>query len=136
MILAADGVAHDHDPQIVRRDAGPAQCHKFCNGVVFTVAAPRQRHERRGPDVELAILRQIAHRPDGKVDGAVDLAEPGAALARLGGIDDGQKLQCGRRYAAFAVALAQRELHHFVVEPALHAEPFVVQPAVRKDRGW
>ena len=61
--------------------------------------------------------------------------DPGAALALPGDIDNGQKLQCGRGHAAFAVALAQRELHHLVVEAALHAEPFVVQSAVRKDGG-
>ena len=42
------------------------------------------------------MLRKIAHGPDGKVDGAVDLAEPGAALAGAGGIDDGEELQRGR----------------------------------------
>jgi hypothetical protein len=74
-------------------------------------------------------LGEVADRPDGKIDGAVDLAEPGAAFARPGGVDDVEEFQRGRRHAAVTVAFAERELHHFVVEPVLHAEPFVTQSA-------
>src|SRR5713226_6020510 len=47
----------------------------------------------------IAILSEIARRPDCQIDGAVDLAEPGAAIAFPGNIDDGEKLQrsCPRR---------------------------------------
>jgi len=38
-------------------------------------------------------------------------------------------LQRGRGHAAVAVALAKRELHHFIVETALHAEPLLAQAA-------
>ena len=75
------------------------------------------------------MLGEVAHRPDGQIDRAIDFAEPGAAVAEPRGIDDIEEFQCGRRHAALAVALAQGELHHFVVEAALHAEPFVAQSA-------
>ena len=82
MVLAADGVAHDHDPQIVGRDAGQAQSDEFCDGVVFAISgAMGEGHERRTPDVDFALLGQIAHRADRQIDRAVDLAEAGAALA-------------------------------------------------------
>ena len=46
-----------------------------------------------------------------------------------GGVDDGEEFQRGRRHAAVTVAFAERKLHHFIVEPALHAQPFVAQSA-------
>ena len=108
---------------------------EFRDRIVFAIAgAPCQRRKRRGPDVDLAILGEVAHRPDGEIDRAVDLAEPGAAVARLGGVDDGEELQRCRRHAVLAVAFAQRELHHFIVEAALHAEPFVAQAAAGRAR--
>src|SRR4029078_1292262 len=116
-------------------DAGAAQGHEFRNCVILAVAAARERRQRRGPDVEPAILHQIADRPDGKVDGTVDLAEPGSPLAGPGGIDDGEELQRSRGCTTLTVALAQGELHHFVVKAALHAEPFVKQYAVQAHRG-
>ena len=119
-----------HDPQIVGRDAGAAQRHEFRDRIILAIAAARASvASGERPDVDLAVLGEVAHRPDGEIDGAVDLAEPGAALAEPGGVDDVEEFQRGRRHAAFAVALAQRELHHFVVEAALHAEPFVAQSA-------
>src|SRR6185295_6634638 len=51
-----------------------------------------------------------------------------------GGIDDVEEYQRGRRHAAVTVAFAERKLHHFVVEPALHAQPFVAQSAAREER--
>ena len=76
-----------------------------------------------------AILSQIAHRPDRQIDRAVDLAEAGAAFAGSRVVDDGEKLQRGRRHAALAVAVAKRQLHPFVVELALDAQPFFPQAA-------
>ena len=60
-----------------------AKCYEFCDGVVFAIpGAMGEGDERRTPDVGLAILGLIAHRPDRKIDRAVDFAEPGASLAR------------------------------------------------------
>jgi hypothetical protein len=81
------------------------------------------------PDVDLAVLGEVAHSPDGEIDRAIDLAEPGTAVAELRCIDDIEEFQRGRGHAAVTVAFAQRELDHLVVETALHAEPFVAQPA-------
>ena len=75
------------------------------------------------------MLGEVADRTDGEIDGAVDFAEPGAAFAQPGGVDDVEEFQRGRRHAAVTFAFAERKLHHFVVEPALHAEPFVTQSA-------
>ena len=124
-----------HDPQVFGRDAGAAQRHEFRDRVVLTVAAAAgERRERGRPDVDPAMLGEVAHRPDGEIDRAIDFAEPGAAVAEPRGVDDIEELQCGRRHAALTVALAQGKLHHFVVEAALHAEPFVAQSAgVRED---
>ena len=131
VIFIPEGVMQDHDPEIVRRNAGLTQCNELGDGVIFAVAsAAGQGRERGRPHVDLAMLRQIAGRSDGEVDRTVDLTQPGAAVARLRGVDDGEKLQCGRRYATFPVAVAQGELHHFVVEATLHAEPFVAQSAI------
>ena len=80
------------------------------------------------------MLGEVADRPDGEIDGAVDFAEPGAAFAQPGGVDDVEEFQRGRRHAAVTVAFAERKLHHFVVEPALHAEPFVAQSAAGEGR--
>jgi diguanylate cyclase (GGDEF)-like protein len=44
-------------------------------------AATRECCERRGPDVGLAVLAGVDHRPDGEIDGAVVFTEPGAAFA-------------------------------------------------------
>ena len=97
MVLAVNGVAHDHDPQIVGRDSGHAQRDEFCNGVVFAISgAMGESDERRAPDVEFAILGLIAHRPDRKIDRAIDLAEAGASLARARIVHDGEESK-GRR---------------------------------------
>jgi len=76
-------------------------------------------------------LGEIAHRPDRKVDRAIDLADPGAAFREAWRIDNGQKLQRGRAMHTVGIALAQRELHQFILETALHALPFVVKPRRR-----
>jgi hypothetical protein len=60
---------------------------------------------------------------------AVDFAEAGTAFAGSQG-DDGEKLQGGRRHATLAVAVAQRQLHPFVVKLALNAQPFFPQAAI------
>ena len=97
MILAMDGIAQHHDPDIIRREAGAAQGCEFRNRIILAVAtATRERCERRRPDVDLAVLGEVADRPDGEIDGAVDFAEPGAALARPGSIDDVEEFQRGR----------------------------------------
>jgi hypothetical protein len=62
------------------------------------------------------VLGEVADRPDGEIDGAVDFAEPGAAFAQPGGVDDVEEFQRSRRHAAVTVAFAERKLHHFVVE--------------------
>ncbi|MBA7472119.1 hypothetical protein ES707_07439 [subsurface metagenome] len=79
--------------------------------------------------------RLVGHGADGEVDGAVDFAKAGAALALPCGVNDGEQSQRSRRDAGIAVAVAQRKLHHVVVEPALQAEPFVVDVACGKRRG-
>ena len=103
VVLAANGVAHDHDPQIIGREAGMAERDKFGDCIIFAISGTvRERHQGRSPNVEFAVLCLIAHRPDRQVDCAIDLAEAGAALAGSRVIDDSQKLQRGRRCAALA----------------------------------
>ena len=136
MVLAMNGIAQDHDPEIVGCESGVAQGYEFRNRIIFAIAtATRERCERRGPDIDLAVLGEVAHRPDGEIDGAVDFAKPGAAFAQPGGVDDVEEFQRGRRRAAVTVAFAERKLHHFVVEPALHAEPFVAQSTAGEGGG-
>ncbi len=91
--------------------------------------ACREGDERRTPHVNLAILGQIAHRPDCEIDCAIDLTEAGASLAGFRIVDDGEKSKGRRRHAAFTVALAKCELHHFVVETVLDAQPLLPQSA-------
>src|ERR1700722_7576700 len=74
----------------IRRSSGQTQGCEFCDRVVFAIAgAGGERRQRRTPDVDLAPLGQIAHRPDRKIDRAVDLAEAGASLAGSRFVDDG-----------------------------------------------
>ena len=118
----------------IRRSSGETPARRkrdeLCDRIVFAIAgAMREGDQRRTPDVDLAILGQIAHRPDRKIDRAIDLAEPGAAVAGPRVVDDGEKPQRGRRHAAFAVAVAKRQLHPFVVELALDAA--AIFPAAR-----
>jgi len=61
--------------------------------------------------------------------------KPGADQdPRAAAVDDGQQLQGGRRDAAFAVAVAQRKLHPFIVQLALDAKPFLPQAALGQGR--
>ena len=79
-------------------DAGHAQRYEFRDRIVLAVAgAAVEGDERRAPDVDLAVLGEIAHRPDREIDRAVDFAEPGAAVALPASVDDGEKLQARRR---------------------------------------
>src|SRR6476620_2780929 len=101
MVLAMDGVAHDHDPQIVGRDAGQLQGYEFRDGVVFAIpGAAGEGGERRTPYVDCAVLGQIAHRADREVDRTIDLAETGASLADPRIVDQSQELKRSRRHAA------------------------------------
>ena len=75
MVLAMDGVVQDYDPQILVRHAGQAQRDQLGDRIVLAVAgATCERHQRRGPEVGLAILREIAGSLDGEIDRAIDLA--------------------------------------------------------------
>src|SRR5689334_17367195 len=109
MILLMKRVVQDHDPQIARSDAGFTQRRVLCDGVVLAVAgAAAKGCKRRAPDVLLAILRKIAHGADRQIDGAVDLAEAGTALAGPGLVDNSEEAQGGRRHAVLAIAVAKR----------------------------
>src|SRR6476469_3419859 len=93
VVFAVEGVAYDHDAQIVGGDAGQAQGGEFRDGVVFALpGAAGEGDERRTPDVERPVLDLIADRPDRKVDGTIDLAEAGATLAGPRHVDDGEQL--------------------------------------------
>ena len=104
----------------------------FGDRIILAIAGTAgEGDERRTPDVDLAKLREIAHRPDGQIDRAVDLAEAGASVAvSARSVDDGEQSQRGRRHAAFAVAVAQRQLNPFVVELALDVP--AILPAGRR----
>src|SRR6266436_9335618 len=105
-----------------------AQGDELCDRIIFAVAGTTgEGDERRTPDIDGAVLSQIAHRPDRKIDRAIDLAEAGTSLAGLRIVHDGEKLQGSRRHATIAIAIAKRQLHSFVVELALAAEPFYPQ---------
>ena len=100
-------------------NAGHAQRHIFRDRVILAIAgAPVKRHQRRAPDVELAELGEVVGCADRKVDGAIDLADAGAAFALSAAVDDLEKLQRGIRSAMLTVAVAQGELDPFVFEPA------------------
>ena len=123
-------IAQHDDPQILGRNAGHPQRGEFGDGVVFAIAgAGGKGGERRAPDVDLAVLSHVARRLDRQIDGAIDLAKAGAALAGPCSVHDGKELQGGRGYAALAVAVAKRELHHIVFELALDAVPFFREAA-------
>ena len=56
-------VAHDQEPQIVRRDARRLQCDVFCDGVILAIACVASQHlQRRGPIIVEAILLYVADR--------------------------------------------------------------------------
>ena len=83
-----DGVAfaveieHDYDAQILSPDIGHLQSDVFGNRIVLAIAgACVESDERRTPDVVLAVLGEVLHRTDCKINGVVDLADPGAAVA-------------------------------------------------------
>src|SRR5262245_46134267 len=100
MVLASDSIAHDQDAQIVGRKSSQAQRSKLRDRIILAIArAANEEGERRGPDIALAILRLVAHRTDGKIDGAVDFAELRAPRTLAGGINDGEQPQRGRRHA-------------------------------------
>jgi hypothetical protein len=87
---------HDHNAQIFSRDAGHLQCDVFGNRIVLTVAgACVESDERRTPDVDLTVLGEVFHRTDRKIDGLVDLTDPGPAVALPATIDDAEKFQRG-----------------------------------------
>ena len=89
-------IEHDHNAQIFSRDAGHLQRNVFGNRIVLTIAgACIESDERRTPDVELAVLDEILHRTDCKIDGVVDFTDPGPALALPAAIDDAEKFQRG-----------------------------------------
>ena len=80
-------------------------------------------------------MGQIAHRIDGEIDGPVDLAKPGAAVAGSAFVDDGEQLQRGLRGATLAVAVAERKLHALVIDLAGGAKPFRAQAAAGYRQG-
>ena len=108
----------------------------LCDGVILAIAgAALEGVERRAPDVILAILGEVADRPDRQIDGAVDLAEAGAAIARAGLVDNAEQAQRRRRHAVLAIAVAQGNLHAIVVELARKLQPFVPEGAGKDLRG-
>ena len=87
-------VEHDHDAQVFSRDADHLQCDVFGNRIVLTIAGARvESDKRRTPDVDFALLGEVLHRTDRKIDGAVDSAEPGPAVALPATIDDAEKFE-------------------------------------------
>src|ERR1700751_501849 len=117
MILAANGIAHDDDPEIVGRDAGHLKRYQLCDRIIFAIAcAGGEGDQWRTPDVGLAVLSKVAHRPDRQIDGPIDLAEPGASLPRPRIVDDGEEPKGRWRRAARTVAVAKGKLHSFITE--------------------
>ena len=47
VVLAADNVAHDHDPQIAGGDAGQTQGDELGDGVVFAIAGAMRESDQR-----------------------------------------------------------------------------------------
>jgi hypothetical protein len=94
-----------------------------------------QRDERRTPDIDLAILSEIAHRMDRKIDGAVDFAKPAAAVPSPCLVDDAEQFQRRIRRAARVIAVAERKLHPFIVDLVRNAKPFCLQATARNWRG-
>jgi hypothetical protein len=55
------GVLHDHQAQVVVREAKPAQREKLGDGVVLTIAAVAQKLSGNGPVILNAEVLQIEH---------------------------------------------------------------------------
>ncbi len=93
-------------PKIFCRNTFEAQCSQFRNGVVLAVAGTtRKRCDRRRPDILLTMLCKVACCTDREIDGAISLAEPGAAAAAAGAVDNRQKPECRRRDATVAISI-------------------------------
>ena len=136
MAFVTEGVDHHDDTQVFRGNAGHAQRDVFRNRVILAIAgAVVEGDERRAPEVDLAVLHEVVHGANRQVDGAVDLAETGAAFALPAGIDDREEFQRGVGGAVVAIAVAERQLHPFVIELVLDAEPFGPQAAGIDRRG-
>jgi hypothetical protein len=58
----------------IRKSSGEtpakAQGHEFCNCLVCAIASTAgERDQRRTPHIDFAVLGQVVHRPDRKIDG-------------------------------------------------------------------
>ena len=96
MLTVAPDIPHDDQSKVVRQSAGFTQRDLLCDGVVLAIAHPRREGGKRcRPDVVDAVLRQVGHRLDAQVDGAIDLADSRASLTSAALLDDLQK--CPRR---------------------------------------
>ena len=67
---------------------------RIWQSIVFTIAGTCvESDERRTPDVDCAPLGEVLHWTDRKIDGTVDLGEPGPAIALPATIDDAEKFE-------------------------------------------
>ena len=93
MILVLQDVVQDHDSQVFSGDTGQAQRHEFRDRIVLAVARTTvERCKRRTPDVDLAMLSEVAGGMYGEIDSPVDLSEPGTPVAGSAFVDNGQQL--------------------------------------------
>src|SRR3569833_1344952 len=96
--------------------------------VIFAIAGSvAERDQWRCPDVCLAVLRLVTHRPDRQIDGAIYFAETGAAFAASRAIDNGEEAQSSGRCATLPITVAKRDLYPLIVALALDVAPFLPQ---------
>src|SRR6266849_1440588 len=104
VIFFPDVVPHDDNPKVVRGNPRLLQSNELCNRVIFAVPGTLgERVEGRTPDVLDTVKCQIAHRPYGQIDGAVDLAESRTTVQISPAFHNGQKLKSCLRLTRRAV---------------------------------
>jgi len=109
MICLTIDVAYDHKSQIIRDDSGLMERDVFYDCVVLTITGSvAQGRKRRRPEIVNTVLGPIAHGLDAQVHRAINLAQPGTALALQTKFNDGHKASRSCRTGAIA-RTARRE---------------------------
>ncbi len=136
VIVADCSLAHDYQAQIFLRDAGLTQGDELRNCIVLAIAGSRGECRKRGrPAIIDAVLRAIAYGPDGEIEGAIDLAEPGKSLARGRVTNDPQKLDGRLGYTCVGRCPAVRQGLALRFDGTLHIAPFRRQRSLGQGRG-
>ena len=82
--------------------------------ILGVTTATRERCDGRGPDVDLAVLGEVADRTDGETDGAVDFASRARPWRNRAASTMSRNSARRETRSRHGVALAEREPHDFV----------------------